>query len=45
MNRDFYRLTIVREASVDLFFTGVDSYLRHADKRARMQRAWALVRS
>ena len=45
MNRDFYRLTIVREASVDLFFTGVNSYLRHADKRARMQRAWALVRS
>lgn len=44
-NCNHYRIVIVRKASVDLFFTGISPYLRHADKRARMERAWVVARS
>lgn len=43
-NRDFYRLSISRKASLDRFFRGIDPYLKHADKRTAMTRAWANVR-
>lgn len=42
---DYYCLTIFRKDSLDAFFGGVDPYLRHADKRARMERAWLVVKS
>jgi hypothetical protein len=42
-NRDFYRLFISRKASLDKLFRSVDSYLKHADRRKRMEKAWANV--
>lgn len=44
MNRDFYRIVIVRKSSVDKFFCGVSPYLHHADKIARMTRAWQVAK-
>jgi hypothetical protein len=43
-NCDFYRLAIFRHASLDAFFRGVSPYLKHADKVARMTKAWKVVR-
>lgn len=43
-NHDFYCLGIYRKASLDRLFQGIDSYLRHADKRAAMAKAWANIR-
>ncbi len=44
-NFDYYRLVIVRKASVVLFFSGISPYLRHGDKCRRMERAWHVARS
>lgn len=43
-NHDFYCLGIYRKASLDRLFREIDLYLKHADKRAAMARAWANVR-
>lgn len=43
-NRDFYRLSISRKASLDRLFWEIDPYLKHADKRSAMAKAWANVR-
>lgn len=44
-NCDFYRLAIFRHSSLETFFNGVESYLRHADKVARMRVAQEILRS
>lgn len=44
-SRNFYCLAIVKKASVDAFFNGVAPYLRHANRRARMERAWTVARA
>jgi hypothetical protein len=43
-NSDFYRFYILRKASLDRLFRGIEPYLKHADKRVEMAEAWANVR-
>lgn len=43
-NRDFYVLGVYKKASLDRLFRGITPYLKHADKRAAMAKAWANVR-
>jgi len=43
-NCDFYCLSIQRKVSLDRLFRGVDPYLKHADKRTAITRAWANIR-
>ncbi len=42
---DYYCLGIYSKTAADRFFRGVDSYLKHADKRAAMAEAWANVKT
>jgi hypothetical protein len=43
-NHDLYVLYIIRKASLDRLFQGIEPYLKHADKQAEMAEAWDNIR-
>jgi hypothetical protein len=43
-NRDYYNLSIIRKASLDMLFHEISPLLKHADKRDAMARAWTNIR-